>query len=1061
MEKNLPSTPTTANSPESCSIPEGQTGTSAREIPPSLGSNSASVALPQHDKSQSSFDPGILQDSSPPSTQTISELTDNLPSLDKSEAKSPEVSSKPPTPPPNQAACGASSNVSKPPLSKTSSFSKLRSASSPSLSSESDAQTGSPSSPTADSLASKRRTFASVAKRVIIQERLRKAEEEDANEDDDDEEPEEELSVEQLEEKAKAGDARAQTRLAQHYLLLAEEKEEELNNCLAVDWLIKASKQGRKGAARILQRCWIQRKGITPENEEDVRVLSTESKFELAVRKAAMMMYWRLNPDRKKKVAVSEMLQNVSQVNAMQGGIPSRIPVPTSGQTQKVLESMVSSDSNQLVDLDDFVEMTKKYAQGIVPSAPNSGSQPTERTERPAPLRSGREQKTELVQTGYKKLHKHSWSFDCSGMLDTRQTGAIKTAMDMKSRLMMLQYPLHALIEMKEHLIDWASRAGVLWLSTIIPTQHVNALIFFFIISNLTVDLFAFVIPLVVFYLSFVSMIICTLRVFQSSKTWENFRALTSLLTRFEPGLDVEQAETNFGWNNLEPYLYFIFSVFFVIFSFPVADKKWIPCSELSTIAIFFTAVSYGSLSPTAAAYARRAMFIEVASNLCCLTQLLPENMTAIRFLGRTFNTLPLGESVVLKLSIPCLLYVYLFYLFFSMARTRGFRGTYCFLIPYLVCFMWCEFSVVLLRNSSAVGLIRTCVAYFLFLFALPVLAFGLAIMIFIQLFKWFLGLELTKMIVTLVVCAIPVTLRLWTRFSMSILDIIRSLTHRGPVKVILLCISTVILFFSVYVYYAEGQKVYNSSLTWSQYSQVCGPPAWKTKSMAQTQIICSHLHGHRVTWTGRFKSVRVAETENGAQSVINMLPVFIGDWFQCLYGETYPKCEPKNTTFVNLTATAAATGSASATVPLPVLLHMQEEEEELCQVKDLAKQTCHVKRFDSYRFEVTVGMIQSPEAEDPARDILLMASHEFRQVLLNLSPGNMVEFSTKLEGRLGSRAPAFELKAIHCLDCVSPRLTGRRQVKIERDWRRTTMKALKFAFDFFFSPFLSAKIHA
>lgn len=56
---------------------------------------------------------------------------------------------------------------------------------------------------------------------------------------------------------------------------------------------------------------------------------------------------------------------------------------------------------------------------------------------------------------------------------------------------------------------------------------------------------------------------------------------------------------------------------------------------------------------------------IQVASSLCCLTQFLPEHMTVLRLLGRTFATLPLGESVVLKLSLPCLLYVYLFYLFF------------------------------------------------------------------------------------------------------------------------------------------------------------------------------------------------------------------------------------------------------------------------------------------------------------------------------------------------------------------------------------------------------------
>ncbi|XP_068607163.1 wolframin [Brachionichthys hirsutus] len=988
-----------------------------------------------------------------PSARNVSELMDYPQPL---ESNTQTVPPKPSSPNSNK----TPQSTSDAPTSHMSPLSEISPASSQSVCLAHDTSGSSSSSTASGNTPTVRRkhTFASVAKRVMIQERLRR-DEEDANCEEDDEEPEEDLSLEQIEEKADAGEARAQTRLGQHYLILAEEKDAERNNRLAVDWLIKGAKQGRKDAARLLQRCWIQQKGITPENEEDVRKLATESKFELAVRKAAMTMYWKLNPDRKTKVAVAEILENVSHVNAVQGGPAGKSPSPTAGQTHRVLKNLVSKRSTELVDLEDFVEMTKKYAQGIVPPGPQSGSQVSAQAKSPMPQVSGREGQAETIPTGCRKAHRCSWGFGQTGMmLDSKQAGAIKKAMDMKSRLMILQYPLHTIVEVKEHLVDWASRAGVQWLSTIIPTQHVNALIFFFIISNLTIDLFAFVIPLLVFYLSFVSMIISTLRVFQSSKAWENFRAFTSLLTRFEPGIDVEQAETNLGWNNLEPYLYFILSVFFVIFSFPVADKGWIPCSELSTVAIFFTAVSYNSLSPTAAMYARRTMVIEVASSLCSLTQFLPENMTGLRLLGRTFATLPLGESVVLKLSLPCLLYIYLFYLFFSMARMRGFRGIYCFLIPYLVCFMWCEFSVVLLQNSSAVGLIRTCVAYFLFLFALPVLAFGLATMIFIQVFKWLLELELTKVIVTLVVCAIPVTLRLWTRFSMSILDIFRSLTHRSPVKIILLGISMVILFSSIYVYHAEGQKVYNSTLTWSQYSQACGPPAWETKGMAKTQIFCSHLHGHRVTWTGRFKQVRITETENGARSVINILPVFMGDWLRCLYGERYPKCEPKNATVGNLTSDRFAGSSASVSASRPSLLQMQEEE-ELCQIKVLAKKTCHIKRFDSFRFEVTLGMIRHGDVDDPNRDIILMASHEFRQVLLNLNAGNKVEFSIKLEGRLGAKAPAFELKAIDCLDCASSLMIGGRQVKIERDWRRTTMRALKFAFDFFFSPFLSAKI--
>ncbi|XP_048053316.1 wolframin isoform X2 [Megalobrama amblycephala] len=891
----------------------------------------------------------------------------------------------------------------------------------------------------------RQRSFLAAAQKVMMQEKLRKDEEQDKAEEYDD--MDEDLPFEELLEKAETGDPRAQSRLGKYYLKLAEEKDTETNNHTAVEWLVKAAKQGRRDAAKLLQKCWIQKKGITPENEQEVRRLSTESKFEQAVRRAAMTMYWKLNPDRKKKVAMSEMLDNVNQVNTVPGEPAVCGVTPSIHSQRKILETMVSNESgSKYVDVEDFVEMTKKFTEG-------------KEILRKSDAATFDTKKKELVPAVHKRHRKSSWGMGSSGMmLATERSSAMKRALDIKAHFLGLQYPLHAIIEMKEHLIDWLTRAGVQWLSTIIPTQHVNALIFFFIISNLTIDLFAFTIPLLIFYLSFISMAICTLRVFQSSKGWENFRAFTALLTRFEPSLDVEQAENNFGWNNMEQYFYFMISVFFVIFSFPVADKGWIPCSELSTVAIFFTVLSYMSLSPSAAAYARKALIIEVASSLCALTSRLPKEMVMVRMLGHTFTTIPLGESLVLELSVPCVLYVYLLYLFFSMARMRGFRGTYCFLVPYLVCFVWCEFSVVLLRNSTTIGLIRTCVAYFLFLFALPVLAMGLIAMLLIQVIKWFLELELTKMLVTLAVCAIPVMLRLWTRFSLSILNIFRSINVRGPVRLILLCITSVIFLCGVYVYNAEGLKVYNSTLTWQEYGRLCGPHAWQDRGMAQTQLLCSHLEGHRVTWTGIFRRIRVAEKENGAQSVINILPVFMGDWLRCLYGEVYPNCEPQNNTspVVNVTDV----------VPEPVnttMLFLQQEEAELCRIKAFATHQCHVKRFDSYRFEVTVGMPVDgvTKLDDPAGDILLMASQEFKQVLLNLDPGSMVEFSTKLEGKLGTKLPAFELKAIHCLNCSSSLVPEGRQVKIERNWRKTMLKAIKFAFDFFFAPFLCARINA
>lgn len=46
-----------------------------------------------------------------------------------------------------------------------------------------------------------------------------------------------------------------------------------------------------------------------------MKQLSSETDLERAVRKAALVMYWKLNPKKKKQVAVSELLENVDQVN--------------------------------------------------------------------------------------------------------------------------------------------------------------------------------------------------------------------------------------------------------------------------------------------------------------------------------------------------------------------------------------------------------------------------------------------------------------------------------------------------------------------------------------------------------------------------------------------------------------------------------------------------------------------------------------------------------------------------------------------------------------------------
>uniref|UniRef100_A0A3B1JUS2 Wolframin ER transmembrane glycoprotein n=1 Tax=Astyanax mexicanus TaxID=7994 RepID=A0A3B1JUS2_ASTMX len=807
----------------------------------------------------------------------------------------------------------------------------------------------------------------------------------------------EELNIEELEQRARNGDSRAQTKIGRYYLQLSEQEDEEVNSVTAVTWLVQAAKNGRRDAVKLLQWCLHKRKGITAENREDVCTLASESRFERSVRKAALCMYWKLNPERKRRVTASELLDNISQVNMETDGAGSNLLSSSAQKQRKVLESLVSCDEADYIGVEEFVENTKRYAQGISPTE----------------------------------------ALDAAAIDDDDDEDPVKNPHELPLHQKILKFPLHAVTEVKEVLIDWASRAGMQWISALIPTHHVNTLIFFFIISNLTLDFFLVVIPLVVFYLSFISMVICTLRVFQNSKAWENFTTLTAMLSRFEPELDLEQAETNFTWTHLEPHLYFLVSAFFLILSFPVAEKSWLPCSELATVAVFFTVSSYLSLRPAAQLHARLALLTQVTSAVCSFSNELLGGWV-FWLVGGSWFSVPLCDYLVLHVGLPCFLYLYLLYLCGRMGSARGLQGSYSMLLPYLLCFTWCELSVTLLHESTVLGLLRTAVGYFLFFFALPVLSLALAAVLLVQLVQWFLALELAKMAVTVCVCVLPVLLRWWTRFSVSPLAVIRSLRRSSIVKLILVWISALLLFSWFYVYRSEGMKVYNSTLTWQQYSEVCGPRAWRERNMAHTQILCSHLEGHRVTWEGHFKYVRVTEIENGAQSVVNLLPGFIADWVRCLYGEEYPACDP------------AYAGPA----------------DPLCQLKELANHKCHVKRFDRYKFEVTMGMPHGDkrgkghqDADDATKDIVLRASNEFRSVLLALSSGSVVEFSTILEGKLGSKWPVFELKALDCKTCNSPLVPTRRQVKIEQDWRVNARSAFAFAFNFLFHPLLTAEV--
>lgn len=195
MEKDPLLTPTSVNTQGSCPVLDGTSLPSPTQIPPLLISNDTSAAPPHPAKSQAFTESRQLHHSPQPSPLAVTQSKDSPPPSDTKSLVNPpsetvllnSFSSES-----NGKTLVSSPNCSSPHIPKTSSFSRLSQASSASASLACKTPTDPPlpsnGASTIDSAITStppvKCTFASVAKRVIIQERLRKAEENDAEEEE-------------------------------------------------------------------------------------------------------------------------------------------------------------------------------------------------------------------------------------------------------------------------------------------------------------------------------------------------------------------------------------------------------------------------------------------------------------------------------------------------------------------------------------------------------------------------------------------------------------------------------------------------------------------------------------------------------------------------------------------------------------------------------------------------------------------------------------------------------------------------------------------------------------
>uniref|UniRef100_A0A8C4NJI9 Wolframin n=1 Tax=Eptatretus burgeri TaxID=7764 RepID=A0A8C4NJI9_EPTBU len=774
------------------------------------------------------------------------------------------------------------------------------------------------------------------------------------------------------EEKAELGDTGAQFEVGQYLLWKAEEDNDEVIACSGVAWLVQAARYGNPEATCLLRQCLRNGRGITAEKRAEMVKLCDEDHLVRMVKHAARHLFQSISPE-SPTATPAQLIEEIGSKHDSRPGL-----LLKDDERALLIQLLKSYEGKELAE-EDFMLLMQSFAEGRPPSKWDTSSD---------------------VETS--PTHDDDFSFIEAW---------------------------HSVKDLFGHALRIGESAGSHSLSAIFPTQQLISLIVLAGFSHISLSSLFLALPLFVCYLALSTMLSVTVQLHQIGPEWQAYSVWNNLLVRLVPDLCALETEARFARRSLSSCLAAIAAGIVATLCLPLANEAWLPRTPLGIVAAIsaYIALKSGRAGPDA---------LQVLATITAATVFqalgsLPATWTGVRILrllGNPIGTLPLGRAT-LSFGLPAALHVRLLWLLFRNAYRDNWKGLKTALPPLLLVTVWARLSACLLLSSPPSSLVSWLVGPPLLVLSLPMLAIS---WLFSFITSTTQAIVTMEGVIGLLTLGLVVVALCRPRSWMLLAHLVRGLAELSHNPLLRLgAIWAAVITMAVYLY---GDWVLDkapaSSLSWQTYSKLCGPTAWFNTNMAHTQILCSHLQGHKVTWLGRFKYVRITETENGVESLASMLPPALSRRLECLFGDPYPAC-----TNISPGSMLRSPFDYSKSPPkLPDLgFSGWLADKEICLVAPYMQQKCHLKRYDRHKFEVMVGMPKASQrfrktprelgrqsssfrrrpsqAKEDSKDVVLRAGHAFGAWLFSLRRGTILEFGTVLEGRLGSKHPTFELR--------------------------------------------------
>ncbi|ESP03181.1 hypothetical protein LOTGIDRAFT_171654 [Lottia gigantea] len=578
-----------------------------------------------------------------------------------------------------------------------------------------------------------------------------------------------------------------------------------------------------------------------------------------------------------------------------------------------------------------------------------------------------------------------------------------------------LRYPKETAGVVTDKALEYLSKEGMKWVVSFIPTNQIYLLILLFIYSYITPKFIFFVIPLFIFFLSYASLVISSMQMFYKRRKQSDAANLAGLLKEYDMTIDIEKTESQYSWNSLTPYFVFFANLPVGIASFSLANKAYIPVSELCVIALFMAVFCFIGLGDSHDKITFFTLFANVLASLPIFFENFP-NIPIIKWfvylISKPLFRVDLSYGFFVNISLPSIAYLIIPVFFIKMSMSHSWQGTYRVLIPHLVCYFWWSIMTSFFPFTTWFGLARATVGYLLMPIILP-LSLGAVIIFFLYALIKLVQTELFgKLLVTLGLLLIPIALTQ----TKAVFGKSADKKYATVKKVIMVSFSLLAILPLLFVRLPALQPDTSPALSWESYRTLCIPIG--PVNIAGMQLRCEHFSGTKVSWEGEVVNTQIAKVENIANSVLKNLPNIIADPLKCIYGTHFPECNETTSS---------------------------HEDFVFCQsIKKLGK-TCHVGEHATYIFTLTVKIDQV--------NLNIEAGNEFKDIILSLNPAIPVSFNATLNGGLGTGAPSLKLLSLKSLD---ENLTLMMAVEEEDGfYYRAIHEALSFTFNFIWFPIM------